>query len=66
MDVMKESYGTIKNKVTHSAELTAHGGTDAITKEFAASFIFHFKGFYTYLNSLALPKQWRLRNAEIV
>lgn len=65
-DVTKESNGPIKNKVTRSAQLTAHGGTDAITKEFAASSIFHFKGFYTYLNSLALPEQCKLRNAEIV
>lgn len=64
MNITKESNDAIKNKVTHSAELTTHRGTEAITKEFAASFIFHFKGFYTYWNFLVLPQQWRLRNAS--
>lgn len=66
MNLRKESNDAIKNKVTHSAELTTLRGTEAITKESAASLIFHLKGFYTYLNFLALPQQCRLRNASRV
>lgn len=50
---MKESNDAIKNKVTHSASLTTHMGIEAITEGLATSFIFYFKGFYTYSNFLA-------------
>lgn len=56
---MKENNDTIKNKVTHSVVLTTNAGIEAITEEFAASFVFRFKGFYNYSNFLALPQQWR-------
>jgi hypothetical protein len=54
MNITKESNDVIKNKVTHSAALTTHRGTEAITKEFAASFIFHLKDFILIPNFLVL------------